>query len=134
LITDRELVEKYEIEPETWANITKNRELIHALRDERARRVRSSVAAREKAAGHFVRAPDVLGAILDDTSASPRHRIDSANTLRQTAHGDDDTEKTADAGEKFIITINLGEDHIERYEKELKPMKPVVPIEDKSDE
>jgi hypothetical protein len=64
--------------------------------------------------------------ILNDKSASPRHRIESARELRQTAIGPG-TENTADTGEKFIITINLGADHVEHYEKSIAPMKPLLP-------
>jgi len=134
LIEDRELVEIYEISAKDWQAVTENRALANAIRDERARRLRSGVAAREAAAKEFVKAPAVLGGILNDQSANAKHRIDSARELRATAHGGGDMERTADAGEKFIITINLG-DHFEHYEKTIAPMKPLPPvIEAKTDD
>jgi hypothetical protein len=133
LIGDKELAEIYEISPADWRDITKNTALINAIRDERTRRVRNGTAAKELAAREFVKAPQVLGNILNDPSANAKHRIDSAKELRATAHGGGDGERTADTSEKFIITINLG-DTTEHYEKEIKPMKPLVPvIEDKTD-
>src|SRR5262245_16309070 len=87
LLTDKEVVEKYEIPPEDWKEIIENTALIRAIRAESERRVRNGVAARESAAKIFVRAPQVLGTILDDKSASPRHRIESARELRATASG-----------------------------------------------
>ena len=137
LITDADIKDKYEISSDEFEKITKNTALIRAIRSESERRVRNSTAARESAAKISVRAPQVLGTILDDKSASPRHRIESARELRATATGPG-AESAAAAGEKFIITINLsgdGTDHIEHYEKPLKPMKPLAPvIEDKTDD
>jgi hypothetical protein len=134
LCSDDDIKTKYEISAEDWTNITTNKALIRAIQNEREKRVRNGTAARESAAKIFARAPAVLGDILDDKSASPRHRIESARELRQTAVGAAGAENTADAGEKFVIVINLGED-TERYEKTIAPMKPLLPtIEDKVDD
>src|SRR5262249_24334367 len=136
LLTDNDLRDKYELSDKNWEKIAKNTTLIRAIRAESERRVRNGEAARESAAKIFVRPPQVLGTILDDKSASPRHRIESARELRRTAVGPG-SEAAADAGEKFIITINLGADgadYVEHYEKPIKPMKPLAPvIEDKTD-
>lgn len=125
LITDSDLQSKYELSPVDWTDITKSTALIRAIQAERERRVRNGDAARESAAKIFANAPTVLGDILNDTSASPRHRIESARELRVTATGPS-AESTADAGEKFVITINLGADHVEHYEKSRTPMKPLL--------
>jgi hypothetical protein len=115
VITDSELCEKYEISPENLTAISRNKALIRAIQAERERRVRSGTAARESAAKIFVRAPQVLGDILDDKSASPRHRIESAKELRATANGPG-AESAGEASERFVITINLGGD-VETYSK-----------------
>jgi hypothetical protein len=134
LITDSDLQSKYELSPVNWKDITESTALMRAIQAERERRVRNGEAARESAAKIFAKAPTVLGDILNDKSASPRHRIESARELRQTAIGAAGAESTADAGEKFVIVINLGED-TERYEKTIAPMKPLLPtIEDKVDD
>ena len=44
MITDRELAEKYELDPPAWIAITKDVELGHAIRAERERRVLNGVA------------------------------------------------------------------------------------------
>jgi hypothetical protein len=98
--------------------------LIRAIRAESERRVHSGASARESAAKIFVRAPQVLGTILDDKSASPKHRIDSARELRATATGGGD-DGAASSSEKFTIVINLGAD-TEVYEKSRAPMKPII--------
>jgi hypothetical protein len=131
LITDKELAEKYELSPADWRAITKDKALGHAIRAERERRVRNGEAARESAQKIFVRAPQVLGSILDDQHASPRHRIESARELRTTA-ANSGSESATGNSEKFIITINLGADHIEHYEKTIAPMRPM--IEDKAND
>jgi hypothetical protein len=69
--------------------------------------LRNGVAAREAAAKEFIKAPAVLGGILNDQSANAKHRIDSARELRATAHGGG-MERTADAGEKFYHYDQLG--------------------------
>jgi|SRR5262245_2942051 len=136
LLTDKEVVEKYEVPPEEWKAIIENTVLIRAIRAESERRVRNGTAARESAAKIFAKTPTILGEILTDKAASPRNRIESARELRATATGPG-AESAADSGDKFIITINLGADgtdHIEHYEKPIKPMKPLLPtIEDKTD-
>jgi hypothetical protein len=128
LITDNNLQKKYEISPKNWKNIDKNPALITAIRDERERRVRNGQAAREKAAQSFVRAPAVMSTIMDDKNANPRHRIEAALEIRATATGGGD-ESTPDTSERFVITINLGADHIERIEKEITPRKSPQMIE-----
>src|SRR5262245_65253388 len=60
-------------------------------------------------------APGVLGDIMLDASASPKHRIDASKTLD--AFAANGPEATA-AADRFIITINLGSD-VERYNKSI---------------
>jgi hypothetical protein len=134
LIGDNDLCNKYEITAADWENITQNGTLLRAVKAEGQRRIRTGIAAQESAAKLFAKAPTVLGDILNDNSASPRHRIESARELRVTSTGTAHAENTADA-EKFVITINLGADHIEHFEKTIAPMKPLLPvIKDKVDD
>jgi hypothetical protein len=90
LITDAELQEKYELSPTDWQNITKDRKLGRAIRDERDRRVRNGTAARESAARHFVKAPTILAGIMESEASSPRHVIEAAKEIRQVAAGNSD--------------------------------------------
>src|SRR5262249_31129480 len=85
LLDDRELAEKYELTPEDLQNLANNKALGRAIRNERERRVRNGVAAREAACGYFVKVPKVLDSIVSDQAASPRHRIEAAREIRQVA-------------------------------------------------
>jgi hypothetical protein len=62
-------------------------------------------SARERAQQLFATAPSILGDILHDDSASPRHRIESARELRQIAANGPEAAQAAD---RFTITINFG--------------------------
>ena len=116
LVTDRELIEKYEISPADWGNIAKDTALIRAIQAERNRRVHNGTAARESAAKHFVRAPNILGTIMDSEGANPRHKIEAIRELRATAVPDNQTNQP-DNG-RFHIVINLGSD-VEIYNKSI---------------
>jgi hypothetical protein len=121
LISDTDLRDKYEIDATDWGSITKNKLLIQAIRAESERRVRNGQAAQEAASKHFAKAPGYLNEIMADKATSPRYRIESARELRATAIGNGP--ETSNNADKFVITINLGGGHVERYEKDLKPIK-----------
>ena len=121
LLTDKELQEIYELTPADWIAITKDTALGRAVRDERARRVRNGTAARESAARHFVKMPDVLARIAENQASNPRHIIEAAKEIRQVAAGNSD-DGPSQGNERFVITINLGSD-TERYEFDATPNK-----------
>ena len=81
--------------------------LIEDIEAEKVRRIRNGSAKREKAQQLVVQAPDVLGGIMLDASASPKHRIDSAKALDAFAANGPEA---APASDRFQITINLGSD------------------------
>src|SRR5215831_5640710 len=90
-----------------WLALGENDELVSAIELERARRVRDGSSAREQAQNLFATAPAVLGTILNDASASPRHRIESARELRQiSANGPN----AAPENDRVIIKIDLTSD------------------------
>src|SRR5262245_56485817 len=132
LITDAELSEKYELSPADWRDITKNKELGHAIRAERERRVRDGTAVREMAAKHLVKGPGILDQIMTGENSNDRHRIDAFRELRQTAIGSGDTDRLPESA-RFIIKIDLGSGHVEHYDKPLKPDGPNNMLEGKSD-
>jgi len=84
--------------------------------------VRNGDAARESAAKLFAEAPEVLGEILNDKQANARHRIEAAKELRATANPG--AENTNNAAERFVININLGEDHKLLIDKPIRPLTP----------
>jgi hypothetical protein len=116
LLSDKDLIEIYSVNPAELVALSKNTEFARALRAERDRRVRSRQAARESAAQIFVRAPKVMGEILDNAQANDRHRIEAARELR--AQAAPESTSVAANEDRFTITINLGADgvnHIESY-------------------
>jgi hypothetical protein len=121
LISDLEVKTKYELSDAGWEKLANNGPLLHAVQAERERRIFSGEAPREAAQRHLVKAPSVLNSILTDEQIAPRHRIEAAKELRQAAgNGPDAASK---AGEKVIITINLGADTL-RFEETIAPFEP----------
>jgi hypothetical protein len=131
LITDDDLQEKYEISRKNLKKIAKNPELIKAIREVREQRLRTGTAARESAARHFVKAPNVMDAIMSDQNANPRHRIEAAREIRAQFGGDDGS-AVPGAEERFSIVINLGNDNIKLIEKTITPKKSPPLIEGKA--
>src|SRR5262249_39921543 len=78
IFSDARLQEKYSIDPNAWNDIVKNQPLRLAIAAEAERRMLNGTAAQEKAAQIFTEAPEVLGSILRDNKASPRHRIEAS--------------------------------------------------------
>jgi hypothetical protein len=122
LLSDGDIKSKWTLTDEEWQRLADNAPLLQAVRAERERRIISGDAAREGAQRYFAKAPTVLGNILTDEQVSPRHRIEAARELRQVAGNGPDT--VPGAGEKFVITINLGADEKLVFEKEIAPREP----------
>src|SRR5262249_19723548 len=109
-----------------------NEALQRSIAAAKTRRIHDGSAAREKAQHLFLTAPDVLGGIVNDAGASPRHRIEAVRELRQVAAvGPSDSQKTDK--ERFTINISFGSAKIHR-EVELKPIRPELTIEAGHDE
>lgn len=104
LLSEEAVRRKYYFDDGAWGKLGDNEALIEAIEAEKIRRVRDGSAARERAQQLFATAPSVLGDILHDDSASPRHRIESARELRQIAANGPE----AAPADRFVITINLG--------------------------
>jgi hypothetical protein len=116
ILDEKFLRRKYRFDDSTWESLGNNEALIEAIETEKIRRMRNGDSAREKAQQLFVTAPGVLGNILHDDDASPRHRIESARELRTIAANGPEA---APAADRFQITINLGADVVERYDKSI---------------
>jgi hypothetical protein len=121
LITEEQLRKKYQLDDAGWQQLATNEPLQQRVGSQKEKRIRSGEAAREKAAALFVEAPAVLGDIIKDNTASPRHRVDAIRELRACASGAEDTTKTDK--ERFIISINFGSHKLHK-EIELKAVKP----------
>ena len=108
LFSDQQVREKYDIAPADWTTIAQNKALRLLVNAEHERRMLNGAAAQEAAAKVFAESPEVMGSILRDQQANPRHRIEASKELRATARFDD--EKPGTDAEHFTITINLGAD------------------------
>ena len=122
LVSDSRICERYGITPAAFAEIGANPAVRLAVSAEHDRRLLNGDAAREAAAKLFAEAPEVLGTILRNEQASPRHRIEAARELRTTAnHG---AEKTSDAADRVVVHINLGGDQKLVFDKQVAPLTP----------
>jgi len=108
LFSDQQVCEKYDISETAWTEITQSKTIRLAVNAEHERRMLRGIASQEAAAKIFTEAPEVLGSILRDNRASPKHRIDASRELRATANVG--AEKSADDVDRVQITINLGGD------------------------
>jgi hypothetical protein len=105
LVSAEQLKAKYRLTEEAWRQLAENEPLQHAVERTKERRIRSGAAAKEKAQHLFLTAPSVLSSILNDSAASPRHRIEAARELRQTAAIG--SEAATLSAEHFSIRIDL---------------------------
>lgn len=121
---DSDVKNKWTLTDQDWERLANNAPLLQAVRAERERRIISGDAAKEGAQRAFAKAPTVLSDILMDEQVSPRHRIEAARELRQTI-GEADT--ASKAGERFLITIDLGGDDKLVIDKAMAPNKPLQP-------
>ena len=106
LFSDAQVIEKYDIAPDAWTEITQSKAIRLLVNAEHERRTLRGIAAQEAAAKIFMDSPTVMGEILNDKSANPRHRIEASKELRATARAGD--EKTDGTPDRVVVTINLG--------------------------
>ena len=117
LFSEQDVKKKHHLSADTWERLGNNETLIEKIEAEKVRRIRNGSAKREKAQQLVVQAPDVLGGIMLDASASPKHRIDSAKALDAFAANGPEA---APASDRFQITINLGSDVL-HFDKSIAP-------------
>jgi hypothetical protein len=115
LVSEKVIRKKYRLDERDWEALGSDK-ILEMVEDERTRRIRDGSTKRERAQQLVVGAPKVLGDIMNDPGANPRHRIDSAKVLDDFAA---DGAEVAAAGARFVIHIDLGGD-IERYSKSIK--------------
>src|SRR5262249_19280492 len=121
LLSEKDVKKRHHFDDATWKRLGNDDALVEKIEAEKIRRMRDGSTKRELAQKHVVKAPDVLSGIMLDASASPKHRIDSAKVLDQFAANGPEN---APAGDRFIITINLGTDVsgaevVEHYNKSI---------------
>ena len=81
ILSEAAVKKKYHFDDATWERLGNNEALIEVIEAEKIRRIRNGSTKRERAQQLVVQAPTVLGDIMLDASASPKHRIDSAKAL-----------------------------------------------------
>jgi hypothetical protein len=104
-----------------WAGLAMNEPLQRAIAAAKTRRIHDGSAARERAQHLFLAAPAVLGGIMNDTTASARHRVDAIRELRACAGGEPEHKQSE--RERFTININFGTAKIHKT-IELTPRPP----------
>jgi hypothetical protein len=115
LLSEKDVKKRHHFDDDTWTRLGGSDALVEAIEAEKLRRIRNGSTKRERAQKLVAQAPGVLGDIMLDANASPKHRIDASKTLD--AFAANGPEATA-AADRFIITINLGSD-VERYNKSI---------------
>jgi hypothetical protein len=116
LLSEKDVKKKHHFDDNTWESLGNNEELIEAIEAEKVRRIRDGSTKRERAQQLVVQAPVVLGDIMLDASASPKHRIDSAKALDAFAANGPEA---APASDRFQIIINLGDDVL-KFDKSIE--------------
>jgi hypothetical protein len=131
LLTDADLLDRYNLTAKGLAKLSKHKELAKAVKREAERRVRLGLLARERAARHYATTPEILGSIANNADASPMHRISACKEIRETATTGNDA-RSAASGSTFLIRIDLsqGGGEIEDYEKVIVPRLPASEGED----
>jgi hypothetical protein len=118
LLTEKFIRRKYNLTDDAWETLADNDELVEAIETEKLRRIRNGSAKREKAQQLITKGPDILDKILSDESANPRHRVDAVKALDAIA---EPGPQATPAMDRFIITIDLGEDQKLMIDKPRKP-------------
>jgi hypothetical protein len=117
LLDEKAIRKRYRLADDVWEKLGEDDRLVRAIEEESAHRVRNGDCKREKSQQLVVKAPDVAASIMNDVGANARHRLDACKMLDDfSANGP----ASAPAADRFVITINLGEDVL-RFNKSVKP-------------
>ena len=115
LLTENFIRRKYRLSESSWSILGENDSLVEKIEAEKIRRIKDGSSKRERAQLLVVKAPDVLGGIMNSADANDRHRIDACKTLNDFAANGP---QGAPAADRFQITIVLNSD-VERYDKSI---------------
>src|SRR5262245_29822705 len=81
LLSEKEVKKKHHFNDDTWTRLGESDALVEAIEAEKLRQIRNGSTKRERAQKLVAQAPGVLGDIMLDANASPKHRIDASKTL-----------------------------------------------------
>jgi hypothetical protein len=104
VLNEKQVKKKYRLADNVWKDLGEDDRLVEKIEAEKLRRIRDGSTKRELAQKHVVKAPAVLESIMDDASASPRHRVDAIKVLDDLAANGPESGPFTD---KFTIIINL---------------------------
>jgi hypothetical protein len=147
LISSEALRTKYGLlDDDAYTALGNNEPLQRAIATAKERRIRDGTAQREKASLRWNSAIDVVNAIVQDPTASAKHRLDGARELRACAQAGSEADKPAGDKELYVINIRFGGNTIhkeleltpiaperEEKEKEPPPLKLIEPARDEED-
>jgi len=119
IYTEAAVRKKWRLDDATWSRLAEDEDFIEKVEATKTTRIRNGSSAREKAQQLFTETPAVLGEILRDDNASPRHRIEASREIRAVAAT---RPETTPASDRFVIQINLGEDYKLRFDKSITPV------------
>jgi hypothetical protein len=129
LMSEAETRSRWGLTEQQWEAFERNTPILDAVQRERERRIMNGTAVAEAARLQHVKAPSVLGSILSNDGVSPRHRIEAARELRAIAI--DSGRADGQAGEKFTVIINIGNEEKLVFAKERLPSNQIIgPRED----
>ena len=115
IFSEQEVKKRHRLPDAIWQQMADDDLLVEKIEAEKVRRIRDGSAKRELAQKHIVRAPNVLGNIMDDPNANERHRVDAIKTLDSLAANGPEK---APAADRFVISIVLNGD-VEHYDKSI---------------
>jgi hypothetical protein len=118
IYTEQQVKKKWRFDDKVWERLGSDDVLVEKIELERAARIRSGAAKREKAQLLVVEAPGILGTLMRDEKASAKHRVDAIKTLD--AFAGNGPAAAAEA-EKFFITITLSADERLTFGGPIKP-------------
>src|SRR5215831_7162895 len=107
IFSEQEVKKRHHLPDSVWKQMGSDDLLVEKIEAEKVRRMRDGSTKRELAQKHIVRAPNILGNIMDDVNANERHRVDAIKTLDSLAANGPEK---ALAAERFVIQINMGAD------------------------
>jgi hypothetical protein len=119
LQTEAQVKKQFRFTDDVWAKLGSDDALCQRIEETRIARVRSGAVKRERAQAEIIDGPPILGKIMRDPNANERHVIDSIKTLDALAANEPATAQNS--SERFIITINLGNDEKLRFNKSIRP-------------
>jgi hypothetical protein len=122
ILSEKQVRARWDIaDDEIWHAMGSDESFVKRVELERVRRIRDGRTTKELSQTFVAKAPAVLEKILTDERASPRHRINAAETLHDFAGF---TPETATDQTQFFITIDLGGGEKITYGGSRRPIPP----------